>query len=246
MNVAYDKLALPRPSDEPAPNFGGFTDQPFLDEMTSKAIAALSKNNSPFILMVEAASVDKQSHPNYAAGQIWDTIELDKAIGVGRAFYNASAQSRANTLVLVTADHDQSIHIIGAVDTNVAGAVQNVISTLPYPNGSRGDTTTGAANRVGEVGGFTDYADANGDRYPENMNRVRIKVGYRTGDHTGSSVPITAEGAGALLFTGYYDQTDIFFKMARVLSIRTKNLDAALNEKLSSDNISPNIGIPNN
>ncbi|MCP9496770.1 MAG: alkaline phosphatase [Pyrinomonadaceae bacterium MAG19_C2-C3] len=244
MNVAYDKLALPRPSDEPAPNFGGFNDQPFLDEMTAKAITTLSKNNSPFILMVEGASVDKQSHPNLAAGQIWDTIELDKAVGVGRNFYNASTQSRANTLLLVTADHDQSMSIIGAVDTNVSGAVQNVISTLPYPNGSRGDNT-GAANVVGEVGGFPDYADANGDRYPENTNRVRIKVGYRTGNHTGSSVPISAEGAGALLFTGYYDQTDIFFKMARVLSIRTKNLDAALTEKLNSDNISPDIGIAN-
>lgn len=40
MNVAYDKLGLVRPADEPAPNFGGFTDQPFLDEMTDKAIAA--------------------------------------------------------------------------------------------------------------------------------------------------------------------------------------------------------------
>ncbi|CAL1548817.1 unnamed protein product, partial [Lymnaea stagnalis] len=76
MNVAYDKLGLVRPTDEPAPSFGGFTDQPFLDEMTDKAIATLNKNNAPFILMVEGSSIDKQSHPNYAAGQIWDHIEL--------------------------------------------------------------------------------------------------------------------------------------------------------------------------
>ena len=247
MNVAYDKLRLQRPADEPAPNFGGFEDQPFLDEMTDKAIATLSKGGAPFILMVEAASIDKQSHPNYAAGQIWDTIELDKAVGVGRTFATATPQARNNTLVLVTADHDQSIHIIGAVNTSVAGAVQNVIATLPYPNGSRGTAQgmIGAENRVGESEGFPDYTDANNDRYPENTNVLRIKVGYRTGNHTGSSVPLTAEGAGALLFTGYYDQTDIFFKMARVLSIRTKNLDAALNEKLNSDNIGQNIGIPN-
>ena len=29
--------------------------------------------------MVEGASIDKQSHPNQAAGTIWDTIEFDKA-----------------------------------------------------------------------------------------------------------------------------------------------------------------------
>ncbi|HXH68968.1 MAG TPA: hypothetical protein VNI60_01340, partial [Pyrinomonadaceae bacterium] len=60
-------------------------------------------------------------------------------------------------------------------------------------------------------------------------------VGYRTGDHTGSSVPVTAEGTGALLFYGYYDQTDIFFKMAKVLSMNTQPLDAALNFKRSVD-----------
>jgi len=71
--------------------------------------------------------------------------------------------------------------------------------------------------------------------YPENLNRFKIAVGYRTGNHTGSSVPITAEGAGALLFFGYYDQTDIFFKMARVLSMNTTPLDKAVDKKLQED-----------
>lgn len=235
MNVAYDKLGLVRPNDEPAPSFGGFTDQPYLDEMTDKAIATLSKNGSPFILMVEGASIDKQSHPNYAAGQIWDNIEFDKAIGVGRAFANRSPQTLAKTLLITTADHDQSIHIIGAVDTQVPNAVQNVISTLPYPNGSRPGGNVGIENRVGETAGFPDYQDANGDRYPENTNRIRIKVGYRTGDHTGSSVPVTAEGAGAILFYGYFDQTDIFFKMAKALTLNTAALDAAVNLKATAD-----------
>ena len=235
MNVAYDKLGLVRPTDEPAPDFGGFTDQPFLDEMTDKAIATLNKNGSPFILMVEGASIDKQSHPNYAAGQIWDNIEFDKAVGIGRTFANRGSKG-TRTLLICTADHDQSISIIGAVDTQVANAVQNVISTLPYPNGSRpGGSTIGIENRVGETSGFPNYADANNDRYPENTNRIRIKVGYRTGDHTGSSVPVTAEGAGALLFYGYYDQTDIFFKMAKALTLNTQSLDQAVNLKLNSD-----------
>ena len=236
MNVAYDKLGLVRPTDEPAPDFGGFANQPFLDEMTSKAIAALSRGGSPFILMVEGASIDKQSHPNYAAGQVWDTIEFDKAVGVGRAFANQNADTQARTLIVCTADHDQSMSIIGAVDTNVAASVQTVISTLPYPNGNRpGGGTIGTENRVGETSGFPDYQDANGDRYPENTNRIRIKVGFRSGDHTGSSVPVTAEGAGAALFYGYYDQTDIFFKMAKALTLNTSALDATVDLKRSLD-----------
>ena len=56
----------------------------------------------------------------------------------------------------------------------------------------------------------------------------RLAVGFRTGDHTGSSVPVTAEGPGALLFTGYMDQTDIFFKMAAAVSADTSDMDKLL------------------
>jgi len=235
MNVAYDKLNLTRPIFEPPADFGGFTDQPFLDEMTAKAINTLSKNNSPFILMVEGASIDKQSHPNHFAGQLWDTIELDKAIGVGRNYLNASTQNRANTLLLVTADHDQSMSIIGLVDTAIPGAIQNVRGNTSYPANAAPPPASNSGRNLGETEGFPDYEDANNDLYPENANRYKISVGYRTGNHTGSSVPITAEGAGALLFFGYFDQTDIFFKMARVLSMNTTTLDRSLNKKLEND-----------
>jgi len=235
MDVAYDKLGLQRPPDEPNPNFAGFTDQPFLDEMTDKAIATLSKGGSPFILMVEGASIDKQSHPNHANGQIWDTIEFDKAVGVGRSFLKNSADKKDSTLLLVTADHDQSMSIIGLVDTNVPGSIQNVRSNTPYPATSSPPPAGAGGSNPGETGGFPNYEDANGDRYPENSNRYKIAVGYRTGNHTGSSVPITAEGAGALLFFGYFDQTDIFFKMARSLSMNTRPLDNAVEQKTKAD-----------
>lgn len=113
MDVAYDKLRMQRPASEPTANLESFTDQPMLDLMTQKAIEVLSSSfaGTPFILMVEAASIDKQSHPNQAAGTIWDAIEFDKAIGVGRAW--AAARPAKDTLIVVTADHDQSMHIIG-------------------------------------------------------------------------------------------------------------------------------------
>ncbi|MGI9087062.1 MAG: alkaline phosphatase [Chthoniobacterales bacterium] len=250
MNVAYDKLGITRPSDEPAPSFNGFVDQPFLDEMTSKAIATLNKNGGPFILMVEAASIDKQSHPNHEAGVVWDTIELDKAIAVGRNFGNNNGTAQnTKTLVLVTADHDQSLSIVGLTDTNATGGVINTRSYSIYPKtGSNARTeynptitpgvgpgigaTAGVApanfgNNAGEVTGFPNYSDAtySGGVYPDNANQFKLAVGFRTGNHTGSSVPITADGPGASLFVGYFDQTDIFFKMSRVLSSDTSPLD---------------------
>ncbi len=240
MNVAYDKLGLTRPSDEPTPDFEGFADQPFLDEMTVKALAVLSKQGRPFILLVEGASIDKQSHLNHAAGQIWDTIEFDRAVGAGRAALRRNNHTLSSTLVLVTADHDQSMTILGVTDTTVPGAVQNVRSPSAYPSAPASPVTKSRATYPGESDGFPDYADANGDGYPENTNRFRLTVGYRTGAHTGTSVPLTAGGPGALLFTGYYDQTDLFFKMATVLSQNTAALDRALSEKAKLKGVEQN------
>ena len=269
MNVAYDKLGLPRPTDEqgsnagstPVPNFNGFNDQPFLDEMTTRAIATLSKDNAPFILMVEGASIDKQSHPNHAAGVIYDVIEFDKSVAVGRAFGTRNGGRNTDTLVLVTADHDQSMSIVGTTDTTIAGAVLNTRSLSVYPRTATpydpglSSTTPGpgvggatvappnGGNNPGEVIGFPDYQDRtfpNGMVYPDNANRFKLAVGFRTGNHTGSSVPITADGPGALLYTGYYDQTDIFFKMAKVLSSDTSPLDEFQKLQTRFGTVSPN------
>jgi alkaline phosphatase len=207
--------------------------------MTAKALATLTRDKAPFILLVEGAQIDKQSHFNHVTGQIWDTIEFDKAIGVGRKYLNSSSRTRENTLVLVTADHDQSMSIVGVTDTSVNGSVQNVRSTMEYPTGATRNGDNQGFN-PGEGDGFPDYEDTNGDGYPENANRFKIVVGYRTGNHTGSSVPITSEGAGALLFTGYFDQTDVFFKMARALGGSTRLLDSALSERLKVRTIDPN------
>ncbi len=238
MNVAYDKLGLTRPPDEPKPDFGGFTDQPFLDEMADAAIKVLSHNNQPFILLIEGASIDKQSHGNNFAGQLWDTIEFDKSVGVARNFINQASQKN-RSLLLVTADHDQAMTIIGMTDTNVSGSIENVRSTEVYPSKATRGAAVGGYN-PGEDDGFTDYVDANKDGYPENDNRRKIAVGYRTANHTATSVPVTAEGAGTLLFTGYQDQTDLFFKIAKILSSDTRRLDRSLQEREQLNIVTPN------
>ena len=246
-----------------------------LDLMTEKAINALSQGrfgDAPFILMVEAALIDKQSHPNHAAGTIWDTIEFDKSIGVARAW--AAKRPSKDTLVVVTADHDQSMSIIGvsnvpdaeyfdlaktqkinwtsaqgSQDITVYGdAYSNARAGIPLINASVGATNNGGTAYMPGTFKSTDSASAPETStystyfgfpaypldpvkgYPVNSGTGlrRLAVGFRTGDHTGSSVPVTAEGPGALQFTGYMDQTDIFFKMAAALSTDTTDMDKAL------------------
>jgi len=228
MTVTYDKLGHLRPADESSTASSAFPDQPFLEEMTARALATLSKNGSPYILMVEGGSVDKQSHGNQAAGTIWDVIELDRAIGVGRNF--ARANPKRPTLVLATADHNQSMQVLGVVDSTVPGANGNVHAEDPY------------YYLPGSVGGFPDYEDDAATGYPRNDNRYRMAVGFRTHEHTASPVPLSAEGPGASLFTGVWDQTDLFFKMARVLDSDTTKLDRLEKERLKLQIVDQNYG----
>ena len=88
----------------------GFPDQPMLDEMTGKALEVLNANPNGFVLMVEAASIDKQAHNMDTERWILDTIEFDHAIARCLEF----ARTHSDTLVVVTADHEcAGINIIG-------------------------------------------------------------------------------------------------------------------------------------
>jgi alkaline phosphatase len=256
MNVAYDKLRLTRPGSEPLPNFNGWEDQPFLDLMTQKAIEVLAgpDGNQPFFLMVEAASIDKQSHSGHAAGATWDVIELDKAVGAARAW--AAARKQNDTLMVVTADHGHPMVIIGAAPISDADYFDRTgfSSTMTSPRGNLTTTiykdvnhNTRMAIPYGSIGGKTgppsvehidvygtfglpNYIDADADGYPENVatkgaGNFRLAYGFRTGSHTSLTLPVMAQGPGALIFTGIYDQTDLPLKIAAALANNTQEMD---------------------
>ena len=93
---------------EPNPDFAGM---PSLKEMTDAALAILPQENTPgFFLMIESASIDKQSHERKPCGSIGELEQLDEALASAVAF----AESNPNTLILVTADHSQAAQMIPA------------------------------------------------------------------------------------------------------------------------------------
>lgn len=161
MNVAFDKIAARRGDSEVVDAFG-FPDQPMLDEMTDKALRVLSKDPDGFVLMVEAASIDKQAHLMDTERWILDVVELDRAIAVAKRF----AEEHPDTLVLVTADHECSgAAIIGATTVTAAelqadpGAGKAVVG--PY-----------------EAAGFPSYSIAE-DGYPETTDvDYKMLIGY--------------------------------------------------------------------
>ncbi len=141
---------------------------PMLDSMARAALDSLS-SSSPrgFFLMIEGASIDKQAHAEDADRTIWETIEFDRAVGVAKRFAertNSDTDPTNDTLVIVTADHETSgFSLIGARN--------------PDPRIPRGSRDTARAYR-----GFTDYKDADGDGYPDQVDPPsKLIVGFGAG-----------------------------------------------------------------
>ena len=142
MNVALDKIAKKR--NVLLPGSTSFAvddyyapDQPMLDDMTKAALNVLKKNANGFVLMVEGAHIDKQSHYMDADRATWETIEFDNAVAEGRKF----ADANPDTLVIVTADHEcGGLSIIGALNgtiANLQGLASDVAVTSPTTTPAR-------------------------------------------------------------------------------------------------------------
>lgn len=100
-------VTLPAPLRcEPNPEFDAV---PTLQAMTELALKRLSQHNSRgFFLMVESASIDKQSHERKPCGSIGEVEQLNEALAAALSF----ARQQPQTLILVTADHAQAAQLI--------------------------------------------------------------------------------------------------------------------------------------
>ena len=93
-------------SCEPNPDYG---DTPALSTLTEVALERLSHDNEAgFFLMIESASIDKQSHARNPCGSIGEVAQLEESLAAALEF----AAQHPNTLVLVTADHAQAAQIV--------------------------------------------------------------------------------------------------------------------------------------
>ncbi len=170
MNVAKDKLDKRR-GDSTIVDAYGLPDQPLLEEMTDKALNVLKNNAQGFVLMVEAASIDKQAHAMDTERWLLDTVEFDKAIGVAKAF----AQANPDTLVIITADHEcAGVNIIGAANKTLA-QLQAISSN---PDAATGKTNLQGAVGVYEAAGFPVYS-LHADGYPAATDiDYKMLIGY--------------------------------------------------------------------
>ena len=100
-----DEVQLPAAySCEPNPRYSGM---PSLADMTAVALNHFEESAS-FMLMVESASIDKQSHVRRPCGSIGELAQLNEALAVALEY----AQSHPETLILITADHAQAAQML--------------------------------------------------------------------------------------------------------------------------------------
>jgi alkaline phosphatase len=141
MNVAFDLLKQGDPTV-----VGTFTDQPFLKDLTQKAIDTLKQYPNGFFLMVESAHIDKQAHRMDAERSIYEVIQLDHAVQVAMDF----AAQNGETLVIVSADHECAGMALPAVGRPDKKGTRDYAKSYNYAK-------VGAGANDSAISNFTDY-----------------------------------------------------------------------------------------
>jgi alkaline phosphatase len=79
----------------------------------------LSRRPEGFVLMVESGLIDKYTHSLDMERAVYDTIMLDNAVKLARDW---AAARGGDTLILVVADHNHPISLIGTIDDDMTEA----------------------------------------------------------------------------------------------------------------------------
>ena len=96
--------------------------EPHLSEMVASALDMLSVPPNGFFLMVEAGRIDHGAHANHLQRTVLEVEAFDAAIEVVQNWTREGSARQADTLVLITADHETGgLSIQNPDDTLVAG-----------------------------------------------------------------------------------------------------------------------------
>jgi alkaline phosphatase len=191
------------------------TENPTLAESALAALAVLQKNTNGFVLVVEGGAVDWASHSNNMDLMIGEMIDFDEAVDAVIDWVNNNDSTWANTLLIVTSDHETGYL------TPRAGIFQN------QPLGEVSDTTLDLEKIIANSGGRrAGWLDADSDSVIDSGELVYWA--WNSGGHTNTLVPLYARGVGSELFDTYaisydpvrgiyLDNTNVFSTMAKMV-----------------------------
>ena len=187
--------------------------EPSLAQMTVKSLDILSKNANGFFLMVEGGRIDHALHETNAARALDETIAFDDAIKAAIDKVKTFDPTLANTLIVVTADHDHTMAFngygkrgdspLGLSNSFVDGTPNKDKNGVPYTTLVFG----GGSNRPDTRGVLTTpgVTDIN------YLQEVAVRRGGKGSEtHGGGDVIMMSAGAGSANFKGTLDNTKVF------------------------------------
>ncbi len=197
--------------------------EPSLAEMTTKAMDVLGKNTKGYFLMVEGGRIDHALHETTAKKALQDTLAFDNAIKAALAKARLSDPTLANTLIVVTADHDHTLvlngyakrtgktaagnaGVLGLVKNYVTGVAEKDLDGAPYSIigfGNGENRTQGSRASMISL----DETVTGANTYHQEAV-VRVAAGSET--HGGTDVFLGAIGKGSENFLGTIDNTKVY------------------------------------
>lgn len=188
---------------------------PTLEEMTRAAITRLAAEPKGYVLLVEAAHIDKAHHGGLIHASLTEAVEFSRAVAAARAMTDP-----ADTLIIVTADHSHGLAINGGgrgddvlgLITGPTGAPRLAPDGRPLPILTYATGPGGPADREGRP--TLEGVDVTA------VDHVR-QAGVRlpSAAHSGEDVPAYADGPSAHLVTGSMDQPYLFQVMRHALRL---------------------------
>ncbi len=200
------------------------TAEPSLAEMTTKAMDVLGANKKGYFLMVEGGRIDQALHPTLARKALQDAKAFDDAITAAIAKARLTDPTLANTLIVVTADHDHTLVMNGyaartgpTTDANpgILGLMRDFSDPtkpaldadgMPFTNLVFGNGENRINTARSAMTALTDAAVYDKNYHQEAV--VQMPSGSET--HGGADVFLGAMGLGADTFHGVMDNTRVF------------------------------------
>jgi alkaline phosphatase len=225
-----------------------YPEQPDLTEMVRSAIAVLSRKPDGFVLMVESGRIDQFSHALDWERAVYETILLDNAVKVAKAW----AAARNDTLIVVVADHGHPVSIIGTIDDARPGSRlrdKMAVYDAKFPNYAPPDAdgypaAVDVSRRLAFIfGGVPDHCTTGkpaqspdwptqsakkGEGYVANEKLCGVGATRVLGNlpaliaggvHAADDVILTADGPGSEQFRGHMENTRVFRAIATALGL---------------------------
>jgi alkaline phosphatase len=159
--------------------------------------------------MVEGGRIDHALHGNNAKRVMEDTIAFDDAIKVALDKVKLTDPTLANTLIVVTADHDHTMTFNGYVKRGnpILGISTGLDGNPILDKNGMTSTTLVFGNGVNRPDTRATLSSATvlADNYKQESG---VRLSSET--HGGGDVELFATGAGAKAFKGTLDNTKVF------------------------------------